>query len=233
MKKSWLPSKMRSGVKRLWRRLHRLAACGHSWCCARSTPQLIRRWWVKLWGEIARLRNTTPVEAMIDLSIEENLGAHFLAADMGHNDDDAVSALLNHPRVHVGASDGGAHILSFSTYGDTGYLLGHFVRETQQVGLEAAVKKITSDTASIWGIPERGQIEAGFVADITVFDPQKIGRGQEYSVADVPGDGCRYVRDAIGIEAVLVGGALTWIAGSGYTPATAGMVFARGDHGVR
>jgi len=178
----------------------------------------------KTLGEIARLRNTTPVEAMIDLSIEENLGAHFLAADMGHNDDDAVSALLNHPRVHVGASDGGAHILSFSTYGDTGYLLGHFVRETQQVGLEAAVKKITSDTASIWGIPERGQIEAGFVADITVFDPQKIGRGQEYSVADVPGDGCRYVRDAIGIEAVLVGGALTWIAGSGYTPATAGMV---------
>jgi hypothetical protein len=69
---------------------------------------------------------------MIDLSLEEDLGAHFLAADMGHNDDERVGALLNHPLVHVGASDGGAHILSFSTYGDTGYLFSRFVRDTER-----------------------------------------------------------------------------------------------------
>ena len=61
---------------------------------------------------------------MIDLSIEESLEAHFLSADMGHNDDDLVAPLLKHPNVMIGASDGGAHILSFATYGDTGYLLG-------------------------------------------------------------------------------------------------------------
>ena len=56
----------------------------------------------KTLGEIAELRQTTPVEAMIDLSLEEDLDAHFLAADMGHNDDPAVSALLEHPLVHIG-----------------------------------------------------------------------------------------------------------------------------------
>ncbi len=178
----------------------------------------------KTLGEIAELRATTPVAAMIDLSLEEDLDAHFLAADMGHNDDEQVAALLDHPRVHIGASDGGAHILSFSTYGDTGYLLGHFVRDTAQLGLEAAVKKITSDTAAIWGIPERGLLQPGYVADIAIFDAQRIDRGAEYYVQDVPGEGSRYVRDPIGVEAVVVGGDVVWSADGGYTDARHGTV---------
>ncbi|MCB1685081.1 MAG: amidohydrolase family protein [Pseudomonadales bacterium] len=178
----------------------------------------------KTLAEIAEIRGTTPIEAMIDLSLEEELDAHFLAADMGHNDDGRVSALLNHPRVHVGASDGGAHILSFSTYGDTGYLLGHFVRETRSIGLEAAIKKITSDTAAIWGIPERGQLQPGFVADIAVFDASQVDRGAEYYADDVPGDGSRYVRDSVGVSAVLVGGRLAWSAADGYASATCGTI---------
>jgi N-acyl-D-aspartate/D-glutamate deacylase len=178
----------------------------------------------KTLGEIAGLRGVSPVAAMIDLSLEEDLKAHFLAANLGHNDDAKVSELLNHPRVHVGASDGGAHILSFSTYGDTGYLLGHFVRECKTVGLEAAVKKITSDTAAIWGIPERGRLEAGTVADVVVFDPTTIDRGAEYFVQDVPGEGHRYVRDSIGVNAVVVGGAVAWSAAQGYTDQARGVL---------
>lgn len=171
----------------------------------------------KTLGEIAELRGVTPAEAMMDLSLEEDLDAHFLAADMGHNDDDRVAALLNHPRVHIGASDGGAHILSFSTYGDTGYLFSHFVRDCQAMSLEAAVKKVTSDTAAIWGIPDRGLLRPGYVADVAVFDEQAIGRGPEYFVADVPGDGSRYVRDSQGVDTVIVGGSIAWSAAHGYT----------------
>ncbi len=178
----------------------------------------------KTLGEIAELRQTTPVEAMIDLSLEEDLDAHFLAADMGHNDDERVSTLLKHPRVHIGASDGGAHILSFSTYGDTGYLFSRFVRELDALGLEAAVKKITADTASIWGIPERGQLQPGFVADVTIFDPSTIDRGAEYYVQDVPGDGSRYVRDSIGIDTVIVGGQVAWQAEDGYREVQQGQI---------
>jgi N-acyl-D-aspartate/D-glutamate deacylase len=178
----------------------------------------------KTLGEIAELRKTTAVDAMIDLSLEEDLNAHFLAADMGHNDDERVSRLLNHPQVHVGASDGGAHILSFSTYGDTGYLFSHFVRDLKQVGLEAAVKKITRDTAEIWGLPERGRLEPGYIADIAIFDAATIGRGEEYFVQDVPGDGSRYVRDSEGVHAVLVGGQVAWSLEGGYADAHQGCI---------
>ena len=173
----------------------------------------------KTLAEIAALRGVTPIDAMIDLSIEEDLDAHFLSAGLGHNDDAEVGRLLAHPRVHVGASDGGAHILSFSTYGDTGYLLGHFVRDLKMLSLEAAVKKVTSDTASIWGIPARGLLQPGYVADIVIFDPQTIDRGEEDYVADVPGDGSRYVRDSRGIDQVFVGGALAWSSSGGYQDA--------------
>ena len=173
-------------------------------------------------AEIAELRQSTPVEAMIDLSLEEDLDAHFLSADMAHNDDARVGALLAHPQVHVGASDGGAHILSFSTYGDTGYLFSRFVRETGALGLEGAVKKITSDTASIWGLKDRGLLQSGYAADIAIFDPAKIDRGEEHYVRDVPGDGSRYVRDAEGIDTVIVGGAVAWSAAEGYTDARRG-----------
>jgi N-acyl-D-aspartate/D-glutamate deacylase len=186
----------------------------------------------KTLAEIAELRQTTPVDAMIDLSLEEDLDAHFLAADMGHNDDDRVASLLSHPRVHVGASDGGAHILSFSTYGDTGYLFSHFVRELDAIGLEAAVKKITADTASIWGIPERGLLQPGYVADIAIFDQNTIARGSEYYVQDVPGDGSRYVRDSVGVEAVIVGGELAWQADRGYADVHRGAILPGSAPGV-
>ncbi len=176
----------------------------------------------KTLAEIAELRQTSPIEAMIDLSLEEDLDAHFLAANMGHNDDSRVGALLAHPQVHVGASDGGAHILSFSTYGDTGYLFSHFVRQTGALSLEGAVKKITSDTASIWGLEGRGLLQNGYAADITIFNPAQIDRGEEYFTQDVPGDGSRYVRDAKGIDTVIVGGAVAWSAADGYTDARQG-----------
>lgn len=182
-------------------------------------------------GEIAEIRKTTPLDAMIDISLEEDLQAHFLAANMGHNDDTKVGELLAHPRVHVGASDGGAHILSFSTYGDTGYLLGHFVRDVKALGIEAAIKKITSDTAAIWNIPDRGLLRPGYIADITVFDGNAVDRGPEYFVQDVPGDGNRYVRDSVGVDTVVVSGQLAWNARDGYTENSAGSVLPGRQHG--
>lgn len=174
--------------------------------------------------EIGEMRGQSPLDAMIDLSVEEKLDAHFIAESMGHNQDDQVGKLLKHPRVHIGASDGGAHILSFSTYGDTGYLFGNFVRKHGLLTLEEAVKKITADTAAIWGIPDRGLLQAGKVADIVVFDAEAIDRGVETYVQDVPGDGSRYVRDAHGIDTVIVGGGVAWSAADGYTSDARGSI---------
>ncbi len=178
----------------------------------------------KTLADIAQIRGSDALNVMIDLSLEESLDAHFLSANMGHNNDAKVGELLRHPNVMIGASDGGAHILSFSTYGDTGYLFSRFVRETHALGLEAAVKKITADTAAIWDIQDRGLLKPGYIADITIFDAATIGRGPEYYVQDVPGDGHRYVRDAIGVDSVIVGGALTYSREGGYTGAHRGEI---------
>jgi N-acyl-D-aspartate/D-glutamate deacylase len=178
----------------------------------------------KTLGEIAADRGTTPAGAMIDLSLEEDLGVHFLAARMGHEDPRRIGPLLANDLVHVGASDGGAHIQSFATYGDTGYLFSEFVRGGRHLTLEHAVRKITSDAAEIWGLPDRGRLEPRLAADVVVFDPATISRGDERPVRDMPGAGMRYVRSATGVDAVIVNGELCWSAADGYTEARPGVI---------
>jgi N-acyl-D-amino-acid deacylase len=173
--------------------------------------------------DVAAARGQGAVETMIELSLQHDLQVHFLAANRGHEVAERIGPLLADPLVHIGASDGGAHICSFSTYGDTGYLFSKFVRDTGALSLEQAVKKITLDTASIWGIRDRGLLHAGYAADVVVFDPETIDRGPERPVRDVPGGGMRYVRDSIGVDAVFVNGALAWDR-SGYKDAHAGAV---------
>ena len=187
------------------------------------TTEANRKFVGKNLAEIAAARNSGVIDTMIDLSLEEDLQAHFLAANMGHTDAEVVGRLLANPRVHLGASDGGAHILSFSTYGDTGYLFSQFVRNCKALGLEQAVKKITLDTANIWGLKGRGMLREGYFADVTIFDPQTIDRGQEYYANDVPGDGCRYLRDGVGIDTVIVGGEIAYRDGE-YTDSTIGAI---------
>jgi N-acyl-D-aspartate/D-glutamate deacylase len=174
-------------------------------------------------SEIAAARGETPARALINLSLEHGLDVAFLAANRGHEATDRIGPMLASPHVHIGASDGGAHIASFATYGDTGYLFSEFVRKAGALTLEQAVKKITSDTAEIWRIRDRGTLAEGFAADIVVFDPDAIDRGEEHAVFDMPGDGMRYVRGSIGVDTVVVNGAVTWSKGA-YTDAKTGEI---------
>lgn len=179
-------------------------------------------------GEIAAERGTTPAGALLDLSLEEDLGVHFLVSNMGHEDPSRIGPILANDLVHVGASDGGAHIQSFATYGDTGYLFSEFVRSGHHLTLEHAVRKITSDTAQIWGLPERGVLRPGMAADVVIFDPDTIARGEEHPVHDMPGGGMRYVRGARGVDTVIVNGEVTWSAAGGYTDARPGVIATAG-----
>ncbi|HEY1751231.1 MAG TPA: amidohydrolase family protein [Caulobacteraceae bacterium] len=174
-------------------------------------------------ADIAAERGQSPARALIDVSLEHGLDVGFLAASRGHDDTARIGPMLAHPLVHIGASDGGAHLASFATYGDTGYLFSEFVRGSGAFTLEAAVKKITSDTAQIWGLKDRGELRPGFAADVVVFDAGTIGRGPERPQFDMPGDGMRYVRDAVGVEAVVVNGEVAWEGGR-YTDVKSGVV---------
>jgi len=173
--------------------------------------------------EIADARGETVAQCLINVSLENDLLVPFLAANVGHQDADRVGPLLAHPLVHVGASDGGAHVTSFSTYGDTGFLFSRYVRQTHHLSLEHAIKKITSDTAEIWGLPNRGALKQGYAADVVVFDADRIDRGDEHAVFDMPGHGMRYVRNSIGVDTVVVNGGVAYRDGA-YTGSHTGTV---------
>jgi N-acyl-D-aspartate/D-glutamate deacylase len=177
----------------------------------------------KTLSQIAAGRGETPARALISLSLENGLDVAFVASNRGHNDTSRIGPFLKHPLMHIGASDGGAHLASFATYGDTGYLFSEFVRKSKTFTLEEAVHKITLESAEIWRIPNRGKLAPGWAADIVIFDPDTIARGDEIPAFDMPGDGMRYIRHGVGIDKVLVNGEVAFEDG-GYTAAKPGVV---------
>ena len=67
-----------------------------------------------------------------------------------------------------------------------------------------------------------------YAADLTIFDPLTIDRGPEVASDDFPGEGLRWIRRSVGMEAVVVGGTVTWSAADGYVPgARAGVIASR------
>jgi N-acyl-D-aspartate/D-glutamate deacylase len=173
--------------------------------------------------ELASERGVTPADVMLDLAVSEDLQTEFSMKDFLHVDPAGVTAILSHPRIHIGASDAGAHIAQFCGAGDTSYLLARWVRDLRAFTLERAVHRLTGELADAFGIRNRGRLVVGQAADLVLFDPDAIDRGREDFVSDVPGGGNRYVRHATGIALVAVNGAVTWEDGA-YTAARAGEI---------
>ena len=134
-----------------------------------------------------------------------------------------VAQILNHPLIHIGASDAGAHVSQFCGAGDTGDLFARFVRDLGKLSLERAVHRLTAEPADAWGIGNRGRITVGAAADLVLFNPKTISRGEEVFVSDFPGGGNRYIRHARGIDKVMVNGEIVVDSGN-YTSARAGQI---------
>lgn len=177
----------------------------------------------RLLSQLGAERGVSAVDVMLDLACEEGLQTEFSLRNVIHADPEGVTAILSHPRVHIGASDAGAHIAQFCGAGDTTYLLARWVRELGAFTLERAVQRVTGELADAFGLKGRGRIQPGMAADLVLFDPDRIDRGEEEFVHDVPGGANRYVRHATGIGLVAVNGAIVWEDGA-YTPARAGVI---------
>lgn len=171
--------------------------------------------------EIADTEGTNPTAAMLKIALADELETLFDNTGVMHGDVNRVAALLDHPGVHMGGSDAGAHVAQFAGEGDSTFMLRHFVREHRKFTLERAIQRMTGDLARDFGIPGRGTIEAGNFADLVIFDPDVVDRGPEILVKDLPGGGDRYVRHATGIDKVFVNGKLFVDQGQ-YTEARAG-----------
>jgi N-acyl-D-amino-acid deacylase len=76
-------------------------------------------------------------------------------------------------------------------------------------GLEWVIKKHTNDTASLYGLKDRGTIEVGKRADINVINFDALNLSGPRMVHDLPAGGRRLLQEAHGYEYTIVAGAVT------------------------
>jgi N-acyl-D-aspartate/D-glutamate deacylase len=155
--------------------------------------------------DIARQAGKDPLDAMLDLALEEDLATIF-TAQLLNSDEAAVARLLNHPHSLISLSDAGAHLTFFNDAGFGLHLLGHWVRERGAMRLQDAARRLTFQSAEIFGLPGRGLLREGYAADLLLFDPATVGRGRSHRVFDLPGGAARLHTDAMGVHGVWVNG---------------------------
>ena len=95
-----------------------------------------------------------------------------------------VDQIMRSPYTMI-ASDGGVREFNVGnphprSYGTNARVLGHYVRERQLLTLEDAIRKMTSLPARTFNFRDRGQITAGFAADLVLFDPAQIRDASTY-----------------------------------------------------
>jgi N-acyl-D-aspartate/D-glutamate deacylase len=111
-------------------------------------------------------------------------------------------------------------------------LVGPTVRDRGLVPLERAVQLITDGPARWNNLKDRGRLEAGWAADIVIFDPATIGPDKSELRYDMPGEQPRLFAAAHGIERVLVNGTEVVVQGEP-TGAVPGAVLKSGRDQVR
>jgi N-acyl-D-amino-acid deacylase len=136
--------------------------------------------------DIARDEKKDPLDALMDLVVADrgNTGR----VTFGMREDD-VRAALRHPFVSF-ATDSGAMaedgILSEEkshprAWGSAPRILGTYVRDEKVLGLEEAVRKMTSLPASRMHFADRGIVRPGMAADLVIFDPLTVGERATYA----------------------------------------------------
>jgi N-acyl-D-amino-acid deacylase len=119
---------------------------------------------------------------------------------------DAVDQLLHHPTVMLGLGDSGAHVGQIMDASLPTFFLSHWVRDRGVFGLEDGIRRLTSDTAGVFGIADRGVIREGAYADINVFDLDALHLPLPEYVHDFPSGAGRFVQRGDGYDATIVNG---------------------------
>ena len=159
-------------------------------------------------GALASESGRDPFDVFLDLGLDGELDAMF-DCKLFNTDEDEVRRLLRHPHAAVALSDAGAHLSFLCDAGFGLHLFGHWVRERGDLTLPEAVKRVTSDVAAAYRIPERGRLQAGAWADLLLFDAATVGRGPKRRVNDLPTGAARLDTPAVGVHGVWVNGVRT------------------------
>lgn len=139
-------------------------------------------------------------EALIDLTLLEEDRLSKLNFRMSEQN---VAYKIAQPWVVIGSDAGGRDpetaqgLTHPRAYGTFTRILGKYVRDEGVLRLEDAVRKMTSATAQILGLGDRGLLREGMYADVVVFDPATV---RDLATYEVPH------RNSIGVRDVWVNG---------------------------
>ncbi|HEY2814014.1 MAG TPA: amidohydrolase family protein [Acidimicrobiales bacterium] len=165
-------------------------------------------------NELASERNRSPLDVILDISLDDNLRTRFWSV-LANDDPDAIEWLLQQDGTLLGLADSGAHVSQLCDACFATDLLGNWVREREVMPLERAIYKLTSEPARVFGLDDRGTVEVGKAADLCVFDPATVDPGPLRRIVDFPADGERLTADApVGMTHVLVNGTPIRVDGS-------------------
>ena len=149
-------------------------------------------------AELAEATGKHPMDAMLDLALDEGLRTEFSTDPTNGTDPEAVAEILNHPYTHPCVSDGGAHVRYLTVGTWPVHFLSSWVRDRQIMSLEKGHYKISGLPAWIAGFTDRGILREGYAADIIVYNQEKLGFRYDAPVYDTDFPGGRASPDTEG-----------------------------------
>jgi N-acyl-D-aspartate/D-glutamate deacylase len=176
----------------------------------------------KVVGELAAARGQDPFDVVAEIVINDDLRT--ILWPMPPDNDPETWALRRQvwedDRAMLGGSDAGAHLDRMCGAPYTTRFVGDMIRGRRLLSVEEAVRLITDVPARLFGLNDRGRIQAGYHADLVVFDPATIASEAATLVADLPGGTARLTAESVGVVRVLVNGVETVVDGkaTGSTP---------------
>jgi len=158
-------------------------------------------------ADLAETSGKHVADAILDLAVEERLETEFLLQSRPPAVDVELADYVKTGHAIPSQTDAGAHLnTNFCTAGESSYVLGEWVRERQLLTLEDAIRRYTFQPARIMGLNDRGLVREGLVADLVVFDLDRINITEDEITRDGPSGSPRRVQRAEGVEHVIVGG---------------------------
>lgn len=148
--------------------------------------------------QLGEIRKTDPVTAALDLILEEENGVSMVDF---YGLEEHVKGFMLRPEMNV-CTDGLMHGTPHPrTFGAFPRVLGKYSRDERLMPLEEAIRKMTLQPATTFGITKRGRIAEGWHSDIVVFNPDTVIDTATYTAP------AQYPR---GIELVMVNGCIVY-----------------------
>ncbi len=153
----------------------------------------------------ASRRGVSAVEAFLQIADETN-GAAIINVPFLNQSMDAVEAMLDDPVVTLGLADAGAHVGMIMDSSQPTYFLTNWIRDLERWSIEEGIRRLTSDTAKLFGFTDRGTLKVGGFADINVFALDDLRLPTPTYVHDFPNGAGRYIQGSAGYAHTIVNG---------------------------